>query len=145
MSMSVGQNDKCGNTVNVVGTYLTQGHTKSCGCLSREFTSQRKRNNLVNQIFGRLRVIEEVGSDKRSRFWLVECQCDKRTKFVVKTSRLLSGNASSCGCLKTENKIKAARETAKKRVKLKNCLKEFIHLVDPNKFVENLEIDDLTA
>jgi hypothetical protein len=132
---------KCGNRLNVVGSQLTQGKTRSCGCLSRELTSLRKRKDLTGRIFGRLKVIEEAErTDKGSVLWLVECQCDKRTRFVIKTSSLLSGRpVKSCGCLVMENKMVAAKKTAKKRIKIKDCFEEFIHLVKPNEWVEHLE------
>ena len=35
----------CGNTIIVQGVKLKMGHTKSCGCLTRDLTAQRNRDN----------------------------------------------------------------------------------------------------
>ena len=35
----------CGNIVLATTTYLKTGHTKSCGCLSRENASKRLKGN----------------------------------------------------------------------------------------------------
>ena len=35
----------CGEQYDVVGTSLTRGFTKSCGCLRREFVSNKNRHN----------------------------------------------------------------------------------------------------
>ena len=32
---------ECGNTTTTKGTYLNQGHTKSCGCLRKDITTNR--------------------------------------------------------------------------------------------------------
>lgn len=44
----------CGNIITVQGNYLQNGHTKSCGCLHREKSSQRtiKRNKEMH-MFGK--------------------------------------------------------------------------------------------
>lgn len=36
----------CGNTTTVKGSNLRNGHTKSCGCLAAELSSQRAKNNI---------------------------------------------------------------------------------------------------
>lgn len=38
---------ECGNLISVYPNDLKSGHTKSCGCLNRETTAQRNRNNKV--------------------------------------------------------------------------------------------------
>ena len=60
-----------------------------------------KRNDLLNQKFGRLFVIGLAGSNKEKRLtWL--CKCDCGNEVVVTGKNLLSGNTSSCGCLRKE-------------------------------------------
>ena len=36
--------------------------------------------------------------------WLVECSCDKHTRFIVDGSSIRSGNTLSCGCIRGYNK-----------------------------------------
>ena len=49
---------KCGNECEVSGKHLRNGHTKSCGCLKSEATTQRNMErgggDLTGQRFGKL-------------------------------------------------------------------------------------------
>lgn len=57
--------------------------------------------NLVGQRFGRLVVLEEVGSDKRGHIlWL--CKCDCGNEKVTRGERLRAGVTKSCGCFNKE-------------------------------------------
>jgi len=60
-----------------------------------------KKLDLAGKVFNRLTVIEENG---RTRFgkvkWLCKCSCGNETTVIG--SGLISGNTTSCGCLKTE-------------------------------------------
>lgn len=57
--------------------------------------------DLTGQRFGRLVVIERVGSDKQKRAtWL--CRCDCGREHVVASSYLINGDIKSCGCTKSE-------------------------------------------
>ena len=61
----------CGNVVEVVGSLLTKGNTRSCGCLQRESI----RRDITGQRFGRLVAI--APTDKRVRQSVVwKCRCD---------------------------------------------------------------------
>ena len=56
---------------------------------------------MVGRRFGRLVVIERVGSDKNSKaLWL--CRCDCGNEVLVNTCNLNSGNTKSCGCFRIE-------------------------------------------
>lgn len=55
------------------------------------------RHDLVGKRFGRLVVLEDVGSVKNQRMW--RCQCDCGNEKIVPTSYLTSGDTQSCGCL----------------------------------------------
>lgn len=48
----------CGNICEVVGTNLTTGKTKSCGCYQLEKLREKIFNDLTGQRFGRLTVIQ---------------------------------------------------------------------------------------
>ena len=91
---------ECGNVVSVVGTSLTSGRTKSCGCAKRE-----KYIDLTGRKFGRLIVLKRTDDrkDKTDRccMWLCRCDCGKQV--VVRSSNLIKGATKSCGCLRKEN------------------------------------------
>ena len=62
-----------------------------------------KLNNLKSMTFGKLQVIERVGSNKsKQALWLCECQCKNKTKLIVIGSDLIRGHTKSCGCLQKE-------------------------------------------
>ena len=48
---------ECGTETEVLLAALRTGKTRSCGCLSREKTSQRFRAKLLGRRFGRLEVV----------------------------------------------------------------------------------------
>lgn len=68
------------------------------------------RDNLIGQIFTRLKVLDYAEPDKDGRTqYLCECQCEAKTRLIVPAKRLKNGNTKSCGCLKREKL--AARNT----------------------------------
>lgn len=88
----------CGKFKIIRGSSLTQGQTKSCGCLQSE--------DITGQRFGRLVVIKIAGQDKwRSKLW--ECLCDCGATTIVKGESLKAGSTQSCGCLRKERVLKA--------------------------------------
>ena len=57
----------------------------------------KRTENLLNQKFGKLTIIEFVGIDKNKKAkWLCECECGNTT--ITSTHNLKSGNTTSCGC-----------------------------------------------
>ena len=101
-------NCKCGNQVIVAGKLLRNGHTKSCGCLSKEKLIQRNMErgggDLTGQRFGKLVVIEfdswlDHGNGHRDRMW--KCRCDCGNICIVNHRYLRFGETESCGCLKS--------------------------------------------
>ena len=91
----------CGNVVNVEGSKLRNGTTKSCGCLRKETAAKNRFKDLTNQQFGRLTVIKDSGKKSQNRvIWQCICQCG--TECEVDTNRLTTGNTQSCGCLHRE-------------------------------------------
>lgn len=92
----------CGNITSVYINSLRSGHTKSCGCLSKEKTIERnhqKVENLTGQQFGRLTVIEKVIINNKTK-WKCKCLCGNET--IVSAEHLRSGHTQSCGCLQKE-------------------------------------------
>jgi len=67
-----------------------------------------KKENLLDQKFGRLLVIAEaepVGTRKRAA-WL--CRCDCGNQKIVKSEELKNGDTKSCGCLNDEKRKERA-------------------------------------
>lgn len=96
----------CGNLIKVNSNKLLTGNTRSCGCLLREIASQKMYlyheqtdPNLLNQVFGKLTVIEKLNekNTQNRRLWLCQCECGNIVK--VSTNELMTGNTKSCGCM----------------------------------------------
>ncbi len=58
------------------------------------------KHYLSGKRFGRLTVLREAGYKVRSKAWECMCECGRST--VCTSNNLLSGNTSSCGCLRRE-------------------------------------------
>src|SRR5258708_5402599 len=78
---------------------LISSRVQSCGCLKREtFTAPE---DIAGRVFGRLSVLEYVGSNKYGkRLWRCICACGK--EIVVLRGGLTSGKTQSCGCIQKE-------------------------------------------
>jgi hypothetical protein len=91
----------CGKIKNIISAELRRGRTNSCGCLKNEIQRKLKTKNILNKRFGRLLVIEHVGSDKNNQaLWKCVCDCGK-TK-IVGSWALCRGATRSCGCFRSE-------------------------------------------
>lgn len=92
----------CGNSTRVVGSYLTNGRTKSCGCLRKE-THTAQQVDLSGKRFGRLVAIRPTEHRKNSSVvW--ECRCDCGNTAFVRSQSLQRGATQSCGCIHIESK-----------------------------------------
>lgn len=83
----------CGNIVEVVGSDLRRGRTRSCGCLRNETLVIDETGNR----YGKLIVLEREDSHTGKARWI--CQCDCGNKTVVNGYELRRGDVRSCGCL----------------------------------------------
>ena len=96
----------CGKEIDVIGSNLKRGNTKSCGCLRHN--SPPNKEDLANQQFGLLKVINVYQKDKQGRtYYNCLCQCGNYKN--VRSDHLKSGKIISCGCYhrsKGEDKIK---------------------------------------
>lgn len=90
----------CGNIKYVTSGHLTSGDTQSCGCLQRERTSEASRAKLEGQRFGKLTVLEYIGSDKNQHS-LWKCICDCGCETISLGYQLKQGKKQSCGCIKS--------------------------------------------
>lgn len=76
------------------------GKTKSCGCIQFSASAEARYHDLVNQRFGMLIVVEDLGYDKSGkRVW--KCKCDCGTYCEVLQTNLITGHTLSCGCTKS--------------------------------------------
>ena len=81
---------ECGNLVTTLGTALTTGHTKSCGCLPII--------DLTGKSFDRWVVLERIESTLNGdAVWMCKCECG--VKRAVLSKSLRTGRSKSCGCL----------------------------------------------
>lgn len=82
----------CGNIIEVSMNALNRGQ-KSCGKCPREYTPE----DISQQKFGLLTVLEYVDRDERGPIWKCLCECGN---FInVHTHDLKTENVKSCGCI----------------------------------------------
>lgn len=87
----------CGNEVKVPIDRLTGKNTQSCGCLSKEKTSERFCIDLTGQIFGKLTVIKRDNTKNYKRVrWLCKCSCGNSELESVDGYYLRSGEKTQC-------------------------------------------------
>ncbi len=104
----------CGNEVAVVGSQLSGGHVKSCGCLVHE---SRSLIELKGKVFGRLIVIgRAAASNRKIPKW--DCVCSCGTKTTVIGSLLRTGHTKSCGCIKRETLVERNKTHGLAKTKL---------------------------
>ena len=90
---------ECGCVLDVSGIDLRNKNIESCNrCQEYNYHF----NNLTGVRFGLLVAIKIVGKDN-SGHCLWECQCDCGGITIVSSISLISGNTSSCGCLKNHS------------------------------------------
>lgn len=88
----------CGNKILVQTSNLKQGHTTSCGCVTKELLKSRKID-LSQQVFGKWKVLNESTTKSKKTYWKCRCQCGKEQD--VYAGALLSGKSLGCsGCKK---------------------------------------------
>lgn len=89
----------CGKIVEVIYHNLSQGITKSCGCLHSEIVSSAMKNktiykDLVGFKFNDLTVLKKI----KDGIW--ECKCVCGNVVQVSSGRLVNNITKSCGCKK---------------------------------------------
>lgn len=93
----------CGADVVVVGANLSNGHTKSCGCITSTRLKNKidnHRKTIVGEKFGRLRVVSLGPIINKSAYYNCVCDCGKKTTKLGTT--LTRSNTTSCGCYAKE-------------------------------------------
>lgn len=113
----------CGNEKVVVGSYLTSGTTKSCGCMTSKWKQKQalehhKYKDITGQKFNHLTALHYLGHS----LWDCVCDCGNPVHKEVKYSDLVRGFVQSCGCVHIAQ-IGSAPELE---------IKEFIKSIIPN-------------
>lgn len=85
----------CGNEKDIYRYGLIKGSTTSCGCFSRELTSNKFSKDYTNQKFGKLKVIDRLANFKNNRTYY-NCICDCGNTRIVYGNDLTSGKISMC-------------------------------------------------
>lgn len=93
----------------VKGQALTNGKSKSCGCLHKEIVSKLNFTDLTGKRFGHLTVIKqadapETNKNKSATYWL--CKCDCGNEIVVIAANLNNKHTTSCGCINSKGELK---------------------------------------
>ena len=105
----------CGNVRSYRTLLLEKGNVKSCGCLSRKMSSERRFDDITGQRFGKLVVVEidhvkQDNNGNNSIYWL--CHCDCGNDKVVQADVLRRGETVSCGCHQSQQLgLRAAERT----------------------------------
>lgn len=94
----------CGGSSLVKTSALTQGLSKSCGCLQKVAAAAigaSSAHDLTGMVFGRLAVMRRkpVNANGKSAW---DCVCDCGAYTTVTASNLTSGHTKSCGCYARE-------------------------------------------
>ena len=97
----------CGDETVVRGDALRGSATRSCGCLRDEVAAEMRKSNSamdkatgeVGKQYGRLTVVERMGTQGSNAMWLCQCECGRKT--VARGTNLRGGLSTSCGWSRT--------------------------------------------
>ena len=96
----------CGKEFITSWNSLKMGTVISCGCFhSRGLRKDDEYRSRIGEVHNRLKILgyERIEKNGKSRgYFDCECQCENKTRVIVRTDQLLSGNTKSCGCLQKE-------------------------------------------
>lgn len=87
----------CGKEIEATANHLTQGNTKSCGCMIHH---QVKTGDKFNY----LTILEPFSGINNQHQYTSKCQCDCGKIKEIPTHRIVKGVIKSCGCF--ANKLK---------------------------------------
>lgn len=149
---------ECGKIITASTTALRGGDTSSCGCLALKRKGNttnhtnkggRKPEDLTNQVFGNLTVLEITPERKNnSVVWKCRCQCGNIA--YVTAASLKNKGTQSCGCIHSfgeqritallqQNDINFLREY---NVKINGANRRFdFAIIENNKITRLIEFD----
>jgi hypothetical protein len=88
----------CGTNQIIRKSSLSDGHSRSCGCLRLE-EEESFRLNIIGQKINQLVVLSLQDTRQRGSDIHYNCLCDCGKLSVVQRNNLLSGHTKTCGCL----------------------------------------------
>lgn len=88
----------CGKEKIVIGSNLTNGSTKSCGCL----VSKYRDGIPVGTKFGQLTVLSKTPRVNSKGSTKYHCLCDCGEECDIDGVKLVNGHTKSCGCYRKE-------------------------------------------
>jgi hypothetical protein len=132
----------CGGVIIARGRELRGGRTSSCGCQRYIKAGIANRKDLTGMVFGNVTAIRNTG-EKKDGNYLWECICVCGNHCFYRTSNLLGGAITSCGCWRlpiTEGRqIERLYNSYKNKAEEKDrifdiSLKEFVDFIKGNCF-----------
>jgi hypothetical protein len=64
----------------------------------------------IGKVYGRLKVIGRAGTNRYGQaLWLCQCSCPSGEQVIARGNHLATGQVKSCGCLRTEIALAAAK------------------------------------
>ena len=97
---------KCGKEKIIRGVDLRSGRVYSCGCYNIQINKEKHPyENLLNQKFNKLTVIEDTFKTDNNRHHIWKCYCECGRYCEVSADKLKSGNTQSCGCLQSKGEL----------------------------------------
>jgi predicted SprT family Zn-dependent metalloprotease len=88
----------CGQSVITQARLVKEGKTRSCGCLRREVSAERRYRDLTGQTFGLLTAIRPVKKRRGTHTaWEYRCACGNT--HVADGALVTIGDIQSCGCM----------------------------------------------
>ncbi|MDO5152576.1 MAG: transcriptional regulator [Eubacteriales bacterium] len=91
----------CGNTVTLADTLLLTKFFTSCGCARGE----GRKKDITGLRSGKVVALAPT-EEKRRGVVLWKCRCDCGREFLTEGYKISNGVIESCGCLRSEHKIK---------------------------------------
>lgn len=93
---------ECGTIKSVFGSSLSNGASKSCGCLKDETTKQRFKDNAESHIGEQHGLLTILSCESKNDSYYYKCKCDCGNICEVQGTRLFNGTTSSCGCINSK-------------------------------------------
>ena len=89
----------CGKEKSIRCSDLTQGKTKSCGCLRSELRAQKSILDITGKKYGFLEALERTEKKDSHGSYIWKCLCNNcGLNCFYSTETLQSGRVVSCGC-----------------------------------------------
>lgn len=90
---------ECGNRIRIKKTEVMSGHTKSCGCLQSERTSESNTKDHTGFVSDYGITLDHQAYQKDRGVWMWDCVCHCGNHFIALPAEVINGHVRSCGCL----------------------------------------------